>query len=96
LEKSGPLKTDQGFYIVDAPFPTALEAGLVDALAKKIRDITGVLEVGLFCGFDGIEAELNEEAKGRGQKPVAVYFGMEDGSVKLRVRKGGVPGLELE
>jgi ribose 5-phosphate isomerase A len=62
----------------------------VDVLARKIRDITGVLEVGLFHGYDGIEATENS-AKVGGQKPIAVYFGMEDGSVQLRVRKGGLP-----
>lgn len=61
-------------------------------MSKAIKAITGVLEVGLFCGRDGIEAEeggVQGTAKG-GQKPVAVYFGMEDGSVEVRHRKGKV------
>lgn len=103
LAKSGPLKTDQGFFIIDAPFPKPLllstDDGLGDGvdgswrvveLAKKIKDITGVLEVGLFCGYDGIEA-TEQKLKVGGQKPVAVYFGMEDGSVETRIRKGGLP-----
>lgn len=103
LAKSDPLKTDQDFYIIDAPFPKPLmitgdegagdgSNGLwnVEELAKQIRGITGVLEVGLFCGYDGIEAS-EKGAKIGGQKPIAVYFGMEDGSVKLRNRKGGLP-----
>jgi hypothetical protein len=61
----------------------------VDVLAERIRAITGVLEVGLFFGVDGIEASEKGIKEG-GQKPVAVYFGMEDGNVKVRVRKGGL------
>jgi ribose 5-phosphate isomerase A len=107
LEKSGPLKTDQDFYIIDAPFPPLLTPSDVDAgkgkgdgtdntwevvkLSKAIKAITGVLEVGLFCGRDGIEAEAAGQLAGMtakgGQKPVAVYFGMEDGSVEIRKRK---------
>jgi len=102
LAKSGPLKTDQDFYIIDAPFPKPLliqgdqgsgdgkdESWHVEALAKKIKDITGVLEVGLFCGYDGVE-KIEKGYHVGGQKPVAVYFGMEDGSVTLRARKGGL------
>jgi ribose 5-phosphate isomerase A len=108
LVKSGPLKTDQDFYIIDAPFPKPLltDADLaagghgkgdgsdgtwaVQALADAINGITGVLEVGIFSGLDGIKAtELGQE--GKGQKPVQVYFGMEDGSVEVRTRTEGLP-----
>lgn len=136
MAKSGPLKTDQDFYIIKAPFPPLLMsrdtkegvgagqtvgktkegyAGRVwDAgkLATAIKAITGVLEVGLFVGANGTQAE---KLKGQGnaigqhevpdgvdgavagpmggegimatqggQKPVACYFGMQDGSVKVR------------
>jgi ribose 5-phosphate isomerase A len=108
LEKSGPLKTDQDFFIVDAPFPTLLiakdvEAGKgkgdgsdgsweVNKLSEAIKNLTGVLEVGIFSGLNGIEAEelrANKSGKSTpvipgGQKPVAVYFGMQDGSVQVR------------
>jgi len=109
MTKSGPLKTDQDFFIIDAPFtPGLLMASDVSSkagpgsgdgsggkwevlkLATAIRNITGVLEVGLFCGYDGTDADTVGEAKGRGQKPIAVYFGMEDGSVSVRVRKGNI------
>jgi len=103
MAKAGPLKTDQDFFIIDAPFRTLLTAGDVKAgkakgdgsdglwevaqLAARIKAITGVLEVGLFYGYDGVEAaELG--IRGAGQKPIAVYFGMEDGSVKVRTKKG--------
>ncbi|KAH7116001.1 ribose 5-phosphate isomerase A-domain-containing protein [Dendryphion nanum] len=109
LEKSGPLKTDQDFFIVDAPFPTLLTTGDVSAgkgkgdgtdgtwevtkLSQAIKDITGVLEVGIFAGLTGVETEKlrSNEADNKaikvitgGQKPVAVYFGNQDGSVEVR------------
>lgn len=95
---TGPLLTDQGFYIVDAPFAPLLTredvaAGKdgsgkngvweVDNLARAIKAIPGVLEVGLFWGQNGDEAEAAGLAEG-GQKPVAVYFGMGDGGVSVQ------------
>ncbi|CBX93964.1 hypothetical protein IAQ61_003837 [Plenodomus lingam] len=110
LEKSGPLKTDQDFFIIDAPFPTLLTAADVQAgkgkgdgsdgswevnhICKAIKGLTGVLEVGIFAGLNGIEAqELRAREGGRGavaggQKPIAVYFGMADGSIKVRTVQG--------
>ncbi|KAJ5102286.1 Ribose 5-phosphate isomerase type A [Penicillium alfredii] len=92
--KEGPLKTDQGFFIIDAPFPPLLNtadiaagktgsgAWQVDALARHIKQIAGVLEVGLFSGMTGPQAR---SAGGvGGQRPVAAYFGMPDGSVSVR------------
>ena len=111
--KAGPLKTDQDFYILKAPFPPLLmekdraadgaqhgeeqQMGLtteglegkvwdVNSLAEKIKTITGVLEVGLFHGLNGPQA-MRMGGHG-GQKPVAVYFGMQDGSVKVRRAPG--------
>jgi ribose 5-phosphate isomerase A len=110
LEKSGPLKTDQDFFIIDAPFKTLLlksdvEAGKgkgdgsdgtweVNAISKAIKGLTGVLEVGIFSGLSGPEAQaLREQDQWSktvegGQRPIAVYFGMADGSVKLRTADG--------
>jgi ribose 5-phosphate isomerase A len=110
LEKSGPLKTDQDFYIIDAEFPTLLTTADVAAgkgkgdgsdgtwevnnIAKAIKGLTGVLEVGIFSGLTGVEAnELRakdgaKSAVSGGQKPVAIYFGMADGSVKVRTAEG--------
>jgi ribose 5-phosphate isomerase A len=106
LEKSGPLKTDQDFFIVDAPFKTLLTKADVKAgkgkgdgtdgtwevndLSKAIQCLTGVLEVGIFAGSNGLDAQaLRDQGKsvsavGGGQKPIAVYFGMADGSVQMR------------
>ena len=110
-EKEGPLKTDQDFFIIKAPFPPLLtlrdpspppsmqggsegktiegERGRVweaEKLATAIKTVSGVLEVGLFVGVNGPEA-MKLGGQG-GQKPVAVYFGMEDGSVKVRYAEG--------
>jgi len=97
VSKAGPIKTDQDFFIVDAPFPQLLTAGdvaagkdgsgkngvwEVQALAKAIKGINGVLEVGIFSGLTGPEA-MKFGVKG-GQRPVACYFGMQDGTVTVR------------
>jgi ribose 5-phosphate isomerase A len=108
LEKSGPLKTDQDFFIIDAPFDKLLisedvKAGKgkgdgsdgtweVNKLSIAIKGLTGVLEVGIFSGLNGPDAEVLRSTDGvntvtSGQKPVAVYFGMADGSVELRTAK---------
>lgn len=97
LAKTGPVQTDQGFYIIDAPFkPLLTEKDVKDgqdgsgkngvwdvhSLAHAIKAISGVLEVGLFFGKTGDEVQA---AGGQGgQKPVACYFGNQDGSVSVR------------
>ncbi|KAF2842759.1 ribose 5-phosphate isomerase [Patellaria atrata CBS 101060] len=112
--KAGPLKTDQDFFIVDAPFPPLLlpqdvtgsgdgtkfgEGGEgkweVGSLAKRIKEITGVLDVGIFWGVDGAQALKEGRGKG-GQRPVAVYFGLQDGRVKLRTVETGLEGRILD
>ena len=45
--------------------------------------IEGVLSVGIFTGENGQEAAAAGRKAG-GQKPVAAYFGMEDGGVFVR------------
>jgi len=98
VTKAGPLKTDQDFYIIDAPFPHPLlissdlgagkrgdgEDGLweVETLARTLKEINGVLAVGLFCGPTGPEAKAAGVIGG--QRPVACYFGMADGTVSPR------------
>lgn len=58
-------------------------------LARRIKKMVGVLEVGLFCGVNGAQAlEIGSEEGG--QKPVAAYFGMSDGSVTKRVAEVGM------
>ena len=111
--KHEPLRTDQDFFIVQAPFPPLRTSKdpkpadgeqakttdgqwgrvwTVDELARAITLIPGVLEVGLFVGYNGLAAQklsggqrLQDPLLGQaGQKPVAMYFGMQDGSVKER------------
>lgn len=94
------LKTDQSLFIVDAPFPPLLlpddiAAGkaedrakgvwLVDNLAAAIKQIQGVLEVGIFYGVTGPQAQAAGGVGG--QKPVAAYFGMPDGSISVKNAK---------
>lgn len=100
IAKTGPIKTDQDFFIIDAPFPPLLTAedvaagkdgtgknGIwqVELLADKIRQIHGVLEVGIFSGRTGPQASAAGTIGG--EKPVACYFGMEDGTVTVRQAK---------
>lgn len=96
--ETGPLKTDQDFYIIDAPFPHLLTPSdlspptiegrgkdgqwEVQQLAHAIKAIEGVLEVGIFSGRTGPEAAQTGTVGG--QRPVACYFGMADGTVKVR------------
>jgi ribose 5-phosphate isomerase A len=98
MAKAGPVKTDQDFFVVDAPFPHPLliaddltserkgdgENGEweVEQLARTIKDINGVLAVGLFCGPTGPEAQAAGVVGG--QRPIACYFGMMDGTVTAR------------
>lgn len=109
-DKVSPLKTDQGNFIVDAPFkPLLLRRDLeegkqedrrngvweVTALAKEIKGIEGVLSVGIFSGENGEEALANGGRMG-GQKPVTVYFGMKDGGVELRKAEDAKRGADGE
>ncbi|KAJ5924542.1 hypothetical protein N7466_008729 [Penicillium verhagenii] len=94
--KEGPRKTDQDFFLIDAPFPVMLTqadivAGKVSGkdgvwevneLSKKIKEIGGVLDVGIFSGLTGPQATAAGGVGG--QRPVAAYFGMPDGSVSVR------------
>ncbi|KAK5117355.1 hypothetical protein LTR62_005972 [Meristemomyces frigidus] len=97
LAKTGPIQTDQSFYIIDAPFKTLLSAldvknghdgsgkdGVwdVDTLAARIKQINGVLEVGIFAGMNGVQAQ--RAGLQGGARPVAVYFGLEDGEVMVK------------
>jgi ribose 5-phosphate isomerase A len=99
LSKTGPIQTDQSFYIIDAPFKQLLTAGDVaagkdgsgkdgvydvDTLAKEIKKINGVLEVGLFHGQNGEEVAASGVKGMGGQKPIAVYFGLADGGVTVK------------
>jgi ribose 5-phosphate isomerase A len=97
--KAGPVVTDNGNWIIDAPFlPLYLPSDLTDgdrgdgkngtwevhALGEKLKQVVGIVEVGLFHGINGFQVASSGE---QGQKPVAAYFGMENGEVEIRVAK---------
>jgi ribose 5-phosphate isomerase A len=99
--KAGPVVTDNGMWIMDAPFrplliPDDIKDGVkgdgadglweVHQLGRRLKRIVGVLEVGLFYGRNGGQV-ANAGEEGGGQKPVAAYFGMESGEVAVRVAK---------
>lgn len=88
-------------WIIDAPFPkllvssdlTETEKGdgtngvwEVHNLGRRLKRTVGILEVGLFHGRNGLQVEASGE-EGGGQKPVAAYFGMENGEVEIRMAK---------
>jgi ribose 5-phosphate isomerase A len=85
-------------WIIDADFPTLkLTSDLKDgekgdgengnwevhALGRRLKRVVGILEVGLFHGRNGLQVAAAGE-EGGGQKPVAAYFGMENGEVEIR------------
>ena len=55
----------------------------VQTLALAIKSLEGVLSVGIFTGLNGLQVAGVGDGTG-GQKPVAAYFGMGDGSVVVR------------
>jgi ribose 5-phosphate isomerase A len=95
--KAGPVVTDNGMWLIDAPFlplllPKDINNGIeggngengiwtVDSLADRLIKIPGIVEIGLFTGMNGYELEAGY---GGAQKPVAAYFGMADGNVEIR------------
>ncbi|SAM83917.1 probable RKI1-D-ribose-5-phosphate ketol-isomerase [Ustilago bromivora] len=48
--KAGPVVTDNGNFCIDAPFPESQMKDPSDLL-QRIKLLTGVLEVGLFCNI---------------------------------------------
>ncbi|PON27930.1 ribose 5-phosphate isomerase A [Trichoderma gamsii] len=96
--KAGECVTDNGMWIIDAPFaPLLLARDLkpgvdgagkdgvweVGKLAEELVRLPGVVEIGLFTGFNGVEAvSLGKEFQA--QKPVAAYFGTPTGEVQVQ------------
>ncbi|EPS97105.1 hypothetical protein FOMPIDRAFT_39757 [Fomitopsis schrenkii] len=46
--KAGPVVTDNGNFVIDAPFPEEMMRDPY-TLLKRLKMLTGVVEVGLFC-----------------------------------------------
>ncbi|KAK1245163.1 hypothetical protein MKX08_004792 [Trichoderma sp. CBMAI-0020] len=96
--KAGECVTDNGMWIIDAPFaplllPRDLKAGVdgagkdgvweVGRLAEALVRLPGIVEIGLFTGFNGVEAVgLGKEFQA--QKPIAAYFGTPTGEVQVQ------------
>ncbi|GAB0133392.1 hypothetical protein EsDP_00001803 [Epichloe bromicola] len=96
--KAGECVTDNGMWIIDAPFSPLLipedlssaEDGKgrdgsweIQTLADELLKVPGIVEIGLFYGFNGSQAAgLGKELQA--QKPVAAYFGMPDGQVQVQ------------
>ncbi|KAF5020224.1 hypothetical protein F66182_7741 [Fusarium sp. NRRL 66182] len=96
--KAGECVTDNGMWIIDAPFSPLLLAKDIDnevegrgkdgawevnALAEELLRLPGIVEIGLFHGFNGDEAvKLGKQLQA--QKPVAAYFGLANGEVQVQ------------
>ena len=48
--KAGPVVTDNGNFVIDAPFEESLYKD-PRSLLTRLKMLTGVVEVGLFCGM---------------------------------------------
>lgn len=96
--KAGECVTDNGMWIIDAPFGSLLlpkdltseitgkgKDGVweINALASELLQIPGIVEIGLFHGFNGDEA-ITLGKQSQAQKPVAAYFGLADGGVQVQ------------
>ncbi|KAJ2973492.1 hypothetical protein NQ176_g6579 [Zarea fungicola] len=96
--KAGECVTDNGMWIIDAPFPSLLlPKDLVDGqdgsgkdgvweinkLADALIKLPGIVEIGLFYGFNGNEAVKNAKIL-PAQKPIAAYFGLPTGEVHVQ------------
>ncbi|RCI13438.1 hypothetical protein L249_5635, partial [Ophiocordyceps polyrhachis-furcata BCC 54312] len=96
--KAGECVTDNGMWIIDAQFPPLLLPRDLDydqdgkgnngywevgKLAAELLGIPGIVEIGLFHGFNG-EQGTSLQKEFQAQKPVAAYFGMPGGEVYLQ------------
>ncbi|RGP78187.1 ribose 5-phosphate isomerase a [Fusarium longipes] len=96
--KAGECVTDNGMWLIDAPFsPLLLSKDInsetegrgkdgaweVNALAEELVRTPGIVEIGLFHGFNGNEAvKLGKTSQA--QKPIAAYFGLANGEVQVQ------------
>lgn len=71
--KAGPVVSDNGNFIIDAPFPESMMKDPVELL-RRIKMFTGVVEVGLFCNM--------AEAAYFGMEDGSVMIREHDGTVK--------------
>ncbi|KAF1734243.1 Ribose-5-phosphate isomerase [Beauveria bassiana] len=96
--KAGECVSDNGMWIIDAPFPSLLllkdlkdsqdgsgQGGIweVNKLADALIKLPGIVEIGLFYGFNGDEAVKTNQVL-PAQKPIAAYFGLPTGEVQIQ------------
>lgn len=96
--KAGECVTDNGMWIIDAPFPPLLlpkdltaevdgngknGAWEIGKLAEELVKLPGIVEIGLFHGFNGVQA-VGLGKQFQAQKPVAAYFGTPSGEVQVQ------------
>jgi len=60
--KAGPVVTDNGNFVVDAPFDPAVLADPKELLGR-IKMLTGVVEVGLFCAMAKVAYFGNQDGR---------------------------------
>ncbi|PHH64261.1 hypothetical protein CDD82_1782 [Ophiocordyceps australis] len=96
--KAGECVTDNGMWIIDAPFPPLLlpkdlntevqgngTNGIweINTLAAELLKIPGIIEIGLFHGFNGQQSiSLGKEMQA--QKPLIAYLGTLNGEVQVQ------------
>ncbi|PHH58514.1 hypothetical protein CDD81_5543 [Ophiocordyceps australis] len=96
--KAGECVTDNGMWIIDAPFPPLLLPqdlntdvqgnginGIweINTLAAELLKIPGIIEIGLFHGFNGQQSiSLGKEMQA--QKPLMAYLGTLNGDVQVQ------------
>ncbi|KAK5998149.1 Ribose-5-phosphate isomerase [Cladobotryum mycophilum] len=93
--KAGELVTDNGMWIIDAPFSPLLLANdltdqeddtgkngvwEVEKLGEELIKTPGIVEIGLFYGING----LHPASLGKAQKPIIAYFGTATGEVAVQ------------
>ncbi|KAK0564314.1 ribose-5-phosphate isomerase rki1 [Tilletia horrida] len=76
--KAGPVVTDNGNFCIDAPFPSSYMKDPSELLTR-IKLLTGVVEVGLFCGMCKAAYFGNDDAQG------SITIKTADGQVREKV-----------
>ena len=85
--KAGPVVSDNGNFIIDAPFPPGMMAKPVELL-HRIKMLTGVVEVGLFCGMAKAAYFGNEDG--------SVQIRNQDGTVEALQSVPDVPPVRAD
>ncbi|WWC67566.1 ribose-5-phosphate isomerase [Kwoniella pini CBS 10737] len=85
--KAGPVVSDNGNFIIDAPFPVEMMKDPI-GLLHRIKMLTGVVEVGLFCNM--------AEAAYFGNEDGTVSARLKDGSMEKISSVPDIPELKAQ